>query len=330
MSSKNRIIRYDQAIREATAQLMSVDKNVFVIGQGVRSPWYVGSTTKGLIDKFGYRRVIDTPVSENAILGLGIGAALVGMKPIVIYPRMDFIMYAMEQIVDELNNIHYMYGGSASAPVIIRSIINRGGQQAAQHSQALHSIFAHLPGIKVVMPSNAYDAKGLLIAAAKDNNPIMYIDDRWLYKTTDIVPQEMYTIPIGKANIPKKGKDVTVVAISYLVPEAILAAEKLATKGISVEVIDPRTIKPLDINTIINSVKKTGRLIIADPGWKDFGVASEIAAQVSEKILKFLKAPIKRLALPNTPAPMSQLLENKYYPKSKDIIKLAVNIMKGR
>lgn len=323
MSTHKRILRYDQAITEATFECMERDPNVFIIGQGVKSPWYVGSTTKGIQDKFGVTRLIDTPVSENAILGTGIGASLIGLRPIIVFPRMDFMMYAMEQLADELNNIHYMFGGAMTAPVVVRSIINRGGEQAAQHSQALHAFFAHLPGIKVVMPASAYDAKGLLVAAIEDENPVMYIDDRWLYDISDSVPKEHYTVPIGKARIRTKGNDITVVAVSYLVPEAIHASEILAKDGINIEVIDPRTIKPLDTKTIICSVKKTGRLIIADVGWKDFGISGEISSQVHEMAFKYLKTPIVRIALPNTPAPMSKTLENKYYPRYTDIINAA-------
>lgn len=326
-SPKKRILRYDQAINEATIELMKSDKNVFVIGQGVISPWYVGATTKGIREKFGKERLVDTPVSENLILGAGIGASLIGLRPLVVFPRMDFMMYAMEQLVDELSNMHYMFGGTMSAPVVVRSIINRGGEQAAQHSQALHAFFAHLPGIKVVMPASAYDAKGLLVSAVHDENPVMYIDDRWLYEVSDHVPRGLYSVPIGKARICTHGTDVTVVAISYLVTQALIAAQLLNKDGIHIEVIDPRTIKPLDISTIITSVKKTGRLIIADSGWKDFGVSAEISAQIHEKAFTHLKAPIIRIALPNTPAPMSKTLEEKYYPKYNDIMSAVSKIM---
>lgn len=325
---KKRILRYDQAINEATIELMNSDKNVFVIGQGVISPWYVGATTKGIQEKFGKERLIDTPVSENLILGAGIGASLVGLRPLIVFPRMDFMMYAMEQIVDELNNMHYMFGGTLSAPVVVRSIINRGGEQAAQHSQALHAFFAHLPGIKVVMPASAYDAKGLLISAVHDENPVMYIDDRWLYEVSDHVPHGLYSVPIGKARVCTHGTDITVVALSYMVPEALMASKVLKKSGIHIEIIDLRTIKPLDSATIITSVKKTGRLIIADTGWKDFGVSAEISAQIHEKAFSHLKAPIIRIALPNTPAPMSKTLEDAYYPRFTDIVSAAHKLLK--
>lgn len=317
----NRIITYDTAINEAFHQIMEKDGRVFIIGQGVKSPWYVGKTTEGLYDRFGGERVIDTPVSENAMTGVGTGAALAGLRPIVIHPRMDFMLYAVDQIVNEAANWQYMFGGALALPLVIRPIINRGGEQAAQHSQALHAWFAHVPGLKVVMPATPYDAKGLLIAAIKDNNPILYIDDRSLYSLQEYVPENLYTVPIGKAIIRKEGSDLTIVAISSMAPLALKAHEKLKKDGIMAEVIDLRSIKPLDTKTLLQSIKKTGRLVIADPGWVSFGASAEIAAIAAEKGYDFLKAPIIRVALPNCPAPASSALEKAYYPTVRDIIK---------
>ena len=299
---------------------MSRDKSVFLIGQGCTSPWYVGNTTRGLLEKFGQKRVIDTPVSENGITGAAVGAAIAGMRPIVVHPRMDFILYAADPIINEAANWHYMFGGNSSVPMVIWSIINRGGEQAAQHSQALQAIFTHIPGLKVVTPSNPYDAKGLLISAIKDENPVLYIDNRWLYKFEGEVPEEIYAVPIGKGKIIRKGKDVTIVASSYTVQEATEAVKNLSREGIDAELIDLRSLKPLDTNLLFASVRKTGRLIIVDGGWKTSGVAGEISALVSENIFKHLKAPIKRVTLPDIPAPASSVLEKVYYPKAEKII----------
>lgn len=301
--------------------MMSSDKSVFLIGQGVKSPWYVGNTARGLLEKFGTERVIDTPVSENAITGVAVGAAIAGMRPVVVHPRMDFMLYAMDPIINEAANWHYMFGGRSNVPVVIWSIINRGGEQAAQHSQALHALFAHIPGLKVVMPSTPYDAKGLMISAIKDDNPVIYIDDRWLYNIEGEVPEEIYEVPIGKAIIRKEGKDITLAATSYMVYEAIQAAEELSKDGIDVEVIDIRSIKPLDKKMLLNSVQKTGRFVVVDGGWKTCGFSAEVSALVSENGFKYLKAPIIRVTLPDTPAPASYRLEKEYYPTHIDIIK---------
>lgn len=319
MSSGNRKLQYSLAINEALHQMMSLDKSVFLIGQGVKSPWYVGKTTEGLLERFGEERVIDTPVSENAITGAGVGAAIAGMRPVVVHPRLDFMMYALDPIINEAANWHYMFGGKSSVPVVIWGIINRGGEQGAQHSQSIHALFAHIPGLKVVMPSTAYDAKGLMISAIKDDNPVIYIDDRWLYGVEDDVPDEIYPVPIGKGIIRRKGKDLTVVAASYMAHEAMKAAEILAKEGIDVEVIDLRTIKPLDKDIIFTSVKKTGRLVVADGGWRSYGLASEIAALVSENVFEHLKAPVVKVTLPDAPAPASRVLEKVYYPTHEDI-----------
>lgn len=320
-------ISYVQAINQTLHQVLENDNRVFLIGQGVSSPWYAGNTTVGLVKRFGPERIFDTPVSENGITGVAIGAALAGMRPILFHARMDFIYYAMDQIANHAANWHYMFGGQLSVPLTIWGIINRGGEQAAQHSQALQAIFTHIPGLKVVMPSTPYDAKGLLVASIEDDNPVVYIDDRWLYDHVGEVPEELYSVPIGKGVVRRKGDDVTLVATSYMVYEAMEAAESLDKEGISVEVIDLRSLKPLDDNLLFESVKKTGRLVIVDGGWKTCGIGAEISALAAEKAFQYLKAPIMRVSLPDAPAPASSKLEEAYYPKAETVISVARRLM---
>jgi pyruvate dehydrogenase E1 component beta subunit len=323
-----RRLTYSLAINEALHQMMDSDPSVFLIGQGVKSPWYVGNTARGLLEKFGPNRVIDTPVSENAITGTAVGAALVGMRPVVVHPRVDFMMYAMDPVINEAANWYYMFGGKSSVPVVIWGIINRGGEQAAQHSQSLHALFAHIPGLKVVMPSTPYDAKGLMISAIKDDNPVIYMDDRWLYNVEGEVPEEIYSVPIGQGIIRKEGKDVTLVTTSYMVVESLSASEELETKGVEVEVIDLRSVKPLDEKLLFESLKKTRKLVIVDGGWKTCGMAAEISALVSENVFDYLRAPISRVTLPDAPAPASCTLEKDYYPDSKTIMGAVKAILK--
>lgn len=313
MSSENRPLAYSLAINEALFQMMEKDPSVILVGQGVKSPWYVGNTCKNLIETFGETRVMDTPVSENATTGIAVGAATVGMKAVVVHPRVDFMMYAMDPIINEAANWHYMFGGKSCVPVVFWGIINRRGEQAAQHSQALQALFAHIPGLKVVMPSTAYDAKGLMVAAINDPNPVVFIDDRELYNVTGDVPERLYEVPLGKGIVRKEGTDCTVVGISSILVTVLEATEKLKREGISCEVIDPRTLKPLDEELIVASVKKTGRLIIVEGAWKTGGYAAEIAARITEYCFDDLKAPIKRICLPDAPAPMSKTLEEAYY-----------------
>jgi pyruvate dehydrogenase E1 component beta subunit len=322
-----RRLSYAKALNEALHQILENDNRVFLIGQGVISPWYVGTTTVGLLDRFGPDRVIDTPVSENAITGTAVGAALAGMRPIVMHPRMDFMYYAMDQIANHAANYSYMFGGKTKVPMTIWSIVNRGGEQAAQHSQALHAMFGHIPGLKVVMPSSAYDVKGLLMASIADDNPVLLVDERWLYEQEEDVPEEPYMIPIGKGAVRRQGKDVTIVATSYMVCESIQAANSLAKEGIEAEVIDLRSLKPLDKQLVFDSVQRTGRLVVADGGWKSFGAAAEIAALVSEKVFSYLRAPIKRVTLPDAPAPASRALEEVYYPNADNIVQAVKDLV---
>lgn len=311
---------YAKAINEAHDQLLASDDRVFVIGQGVESPWCVGTTTLGLIAKFGSERVIDTPISEAAVTGAAIGAAMADMRPIVFHPRMDFMYLALDQIINHCAHWYYMFGGKVNVPVTIRGIVNRGNEQAAQHSQSPFAMYVHVPGLKVVCPASPYDAKGLLVAAVRDDNPVLYIDDRWLYTLEEEVPDEIYDVPLGKGRVCKEGSDVTIVAVSYLVREALEAADLLIKEGISVEVIDPRTLKPLDIELIVNSVKKTGRLVVADPDWPCCSFSEHVASVVSTKAFNILKCPVQCVTLPDTPVPASTPLERAYFPSHVDIV----------
>jgi pyruvate dehydrogenase E1 component beta subunit len=326
--STDRKLQYSFAINEAFHQMMSSDESVFLIGQGVKSPWYVGNTAQGLLEQFGPERVIDTPVSENAMTGAAVGAAVAGMKPVVVHPRTDFMLYAIDPIINEAANWHYMNGGKASVPVVIWGIINRGGEQGAQHSQAIQAMFAHIPGLKVVMPSTPYDAKGLMIEAIRDPNPVVFIDDRWLHNLEDVVPEEVYGVEIGKGVVRREGKDITLVATSFMAHESMKAVQELEKEGIDVEFIDPRTVKPIDQDLILKSVMKTGRLLVVDGGWKTCGLAAEISAMVSDNVFEYLKAPIKRLTLPDCPAPASAELEKEFYKYSGDVVKAVKQILR--
>ena len=332
MSMRNRKLSYSLAINEALHQMMAKDRRVFLIGQGVKSPWYVGNTATGLIERFRETRVIDTPVSENATTGAAVGAAIAGMRPVVVHPRLDFMMYAMDPIINEAANWHYMSGGAVSVPLVIWGIINRGGEQAAQHSQALQALFAHIPGLKVVMPATPYDAKGLLISAIKDDNPVVFIDDRWLYREEAPVPKGIYAVPIGKGAIRRRGKDVTIAGISYMAREAVKAGELLKKEGIDAEIIDMRSVKPLDVPLVAQSVRKTGRLVVAEAAWLSGSVSGELAARIASDpaTFKALKAPVKRVALPDVPAPMARTLEKAFYIDASHIVKAVKTLVTKR
>ncbi len=318
-----RQLSYAEAIREAHQQLLADDPRVFVFGQGLWSPWYVGGSMSNLEDEFGRDRIIDCPVSENATTGAAVGAALSGMRPIVVHPRMDFMALALDPIINQASNWSYMFAGQIGVPIVIRAIINRGGEQGAQHSQALQAFFLHVPGIKVVMPATPEDAKGLLVAAVQDGNPVMYIDDRWLYESQGHVPQEKYATTLGQAAVRRRGRDVTVVASSYMVPLALEAAEILEAEAIQVEVLDLRTIKPWDKEAVAESAANTGRLVVADGGWATGGVASEIVAVTVAKVFHRLRAAPIRVCLPDAPAPTSRSLERVYYPNARTIAEAA-------
>ncbi len=322
-------LTFREALKEATAQMMEKDERVFVMGEGVDDPGGIFGSTQGLHKKFGKGRVIDIPIAENGMTGVAIGAAMAGMRPIFVHMRMDFLPMCMDQIINHASKWYYMTGGRTNVPLVIRSIIGKGWGSAAQHSQSLQALFMHIPGLKVVMPSTPYDVKGLMVSSIEDGNPVMFIEHRWLYEQIGYVPEELYTVPIGKGIVRRQGRDVTVVAVSNMVYEAMKAVQPLEAEGIDIEVIDLRTIKPLDEEIIIESLKKTGRLVIVDIGWKTCGVSAEIAAVVAEKAFRYLKAPVKRVALPDVPTPNSPVLEDAYYFDYKRIVNCAINMFKG-
>ncbi len=317
-----------EALKETLDQALGMDKQVFVMGQGVDDPSGMFGMTLGLQKKFGSERVFDTPLSENALTGIGVGAAITGTRPVYLHNRPDFLLLAMDQIVNHASKYSYMFAGEARVPLVMIAVIGRGWGSAAQHSQSLHGLFMHVPGLRLVMPSTAYDAKGLLTASIADGNPVIFIEHRWLFKHRSHVPEELYAIPLGKGIVRRKGKDVTIVGISYMVIEALRAAEELQEEGCSAEVIDPRTLKPLDEKIILESVKKTGRLVIADTDWKTCGAASEIASMVAQKGFKYLKSAVKIVAWPDVPVPGSYVLEESFYPGKDDIINKVKELVK--
>jgi pyruvate/2-oxoglutarate/acetoin dehydrogenase E1 component len=317
-----RRLTYSQAIRETHAQLLARDPRVFVIGQGLWSPWYAGGSLDGLDRQFGRERLLDSPVSENAVTGMAVGAALAGMRPIVFHPRMDFMLLAMDPIVNQAANWNYLFAGRVNVPVVIRAVINRAGEQGAQHSQALHAMFMHVPGLKVVMPATPFDAKGLLFSAVEDPNPVLYIDDRWLYALEGEAPLEART-PIGSAAIRRHGADITLVGISWMAARNLEAAEELAAEGISAEVIDLRSLKPWDQLTVLESVRRTGRAVVSDSGWHTAGASAEIAATIFHENFHDLRAPVERVTLPDAPAPSSRGEERAYYPGAAHIVDAA-------
>ncbi len=318
-----RLGTYREAILEATRGSMETDKSVFVLGEGVDDVGGVFGTTKGLVDIFGAERVIDTPLAENGITGVAIGASLAGLRPLLVHMRVDFLPLSLDQIANHAAKWSYMFGGAVSAPLTIRAITGRGWGSAAQHSQSLQSIFAHFPGLKVVMPATPYDAKGLLISSIYDNNPVLFLEHRWLYDLRGPLPEAMYRVPIGKGATRREGSDVTIVAISQMVDMAMKAAEALEDDNIDSEVIDLRSIRPLDKDLIGRSVRKTGRLVVADTAWKEFGVSAEILATIAEDAATFraMKAPAIRVCLPGVPTPASPALEEVFYPGPMDIVK---------
>lgn len=302
-------------------QEMERDPSVFVYGIGVPNVDDVFGTTKGLQDRFGPDRFFDTPLSEDAMTGFGLGAAINGLRPIHIHIRVDFLILAMNQLVNMLSTYSYSTLGRGKAPMVIRAIVGRGWGQGYQHSKSLHSTFAHIPGLKVVLPTTPRDAKGLLTSAIQDDNPVVFIEHRWLYWAEDEVPEEPFTIPIGEGNILRSGNDITVVATSWMNIEALKAAEILEREGVSVEIVDPRTIAPFDDSLAIASVEKTGHCIVADNDWLDCGFSAEVAARVSEKCFGRLKTPVKRIGFAPTPCPTVRCLENEFYPNAVDIIR---------
>jgi acetoin:2,6-dichlorophenolindophenol oxidoreductase subunit beta len=327
---KNKKYNYGTAILAAFEYLLENYKEVFIIGQGLWSPWYVGNTMTDLDKKFGIERVIDTPVSESATTGAAVGASLAGMKPIVVHPRMDFMLYAMDAVVNQAANWSHMFGGQAHPNVTIRSIINRGGEQGAQHSQALHAWFAHVPGLRVVMPSTVADARDLLIASVLCNDPVMYIDDRWLYDQEDDLPPVVEIDLLTQRPIVSLiGSDITIVASGHSSLLAREAAKLLESQKISAEVVDIRVLNPFHTEEIIKSVKKTKNLLVVDSGWTTGGFSAEIIAKVVEQLpVDCLNNPPVRIALPDAPAPSSRVLEKVYYTKTEDLIETVKKILK--
>lgn len=313
---------YGAAIREAFEYLLQSRPEVFTIGQGLWSPWYVGSSMSNLDARFGVERVIDTPVSELATTGAALGAALCGYRPIVIHPRVDFMLLATDQIVTQAAKWRSMFGGDVNAPVTIRGIINRGGEQGAQHSQALHSWFAHIPGLRVVMPATPRDARDLLIASVLGDDPVLYLDDRWLYEEEEeLPPPEPMRLEGQGARVLREGRDVTLVGCGYTTMLCRQAAESLARDGISAEVIDLRILNPLDGETVIRSAAKTNRVLAVDGDWKSCGLAGEILALVAER-RKAGDAPLRvaRITHPDAPAPTSKALERQFYFTAADVV----------
>ena len=321
----NRKFNYGSAICAAFEYLLARYPEVFVIGQGLWSPWYVGNSMTDLDKRFGVDRIIDTPVSESACTGAAVGASLAGMKPVVVHPRMDFMLYAMDAIVNQAAKWSHMVGGQAHPGLTVRGIINRGGEQGAQHSQALHAWFAHVPGLRVVMPATVADARDLLVASVLCQDPVIYIDDRWLYDQEDELPpvNEMSLVDQGPRCI-RDGTDLTIVGCGYATLLALRAAEKLQQGNLSAEIIDLRILNPFDGREIIESVRKTGRLLVVDPGTRSAGFAAEVIAKVCESVEPGVmqKAP-RRITLPDAPAPTSRALEKQYYITEIDVVEAA-------
>lgn len=315
----NRELKFFEAINEATDLCMTKDPAVYIMGLGVPDPKGVFGSTLGLQEKHGGARVMEMPTSENAMTGVAIGSSLVGMRPIMTHQRIDFALLAIEQIVNQAANWCYMFGGQMNVPLVIRMIIGRGWGQGAQHSQSLQAWFAHIPGLKVVMPTTPHDAKGLLIASIEDDSPVIFIEHRWLYNITGHVPEGVYRVPLGKANVSRVGKDVTIASTSYMTLESLRAAEMLEADGIGAEVIDIRSLRPLDSKVILDSVRKTGRLIVADTACKSVGFAAEVVARVAEEALGDLKVPPKRITLPDCPSPTTPALTKYYFPRAVHI-----------
>ncbi len=319
-ADQQRMLTYVGAFNEAVRQCMRDDENVFVAGEDVGAFGGVFGSFAGLQKEFGERRVVDTPISEQAIIGLGIGAAVSGLRPIVDLMFMDFMCVAMDQIVNQAAKLKYMFGGKATLPLTITTAGGAGLSAAAQHSQSLEAMLCHVPGLKVVYPSNPYDMKGLMVSCIRENNPTIMIKNKRILGAQGAVPEELYAIPLGQAKVVREGTDVTVVAFGRMVTEAETAAKMLAEENIRVEIIDPRTLQPLDIDSIVKSVKKTNRVVVVHEAVKFGGLGAEIASQISEGAFDYLDAPVGRVAAPFSPVPFSPALESQYVPNAKGIV----------
>ena len=323
-------VAYGPAIRQGFAHLLRNHPSAYTIGQGLWSPWYVGNSMTDLDIEFGKERVIDTPVSEAACTSAAVGSALCGRRPIVIHPRVDFFVLAMDAVINQAAKWNHMFGGGIPVPVVFRAIINRGGEQGAQHSQSLASWFAHVPGLRVVMPSTPLDARELLVASSLGNDPVVYIDDRWCYERTEVLgPVQEWDIAKQGPAIRRRGNDVTLVSYSFCAYQCDQAAEKLAQQGISAEVIDLRVINPLDLTLVFESVARTGRLLCVDGDWASCGIAGEVIAQCAMQGVIGATAPC-RMALPAAPAPTSRPLEKIYYMTVEDIVETVVSLLESK
>ena len=325
-AADQRLLTYVDALREGIAQEMRADPRVFLFGLDVDDHKGIQGSTRGLVQEFGPDRVFGTPLSEDAMTGVAIGAAMAGMRPIHVHIRMDFMMLAMNQLINIAAKSRYMYDGQVKVPMVVRSMIGKSWGQGAQHSQGLHSMFMHVPGLKVVAPSNAYDAKGCLIAAIRDDNPVIFVEHRLLYYTDAFVPEESFTVPFGKARVCTQGDDITVVGISNMLVECLRANELLDEVGVKAEVIDPITLAPLDIDTIIASVKRTGRLLVVDNAWTSCGASAEIVAQVIERARNGKPIQVRRMGYAPVTCPTTPVLEQEFYPDPSKIAR-AVHAM---
>lgn len=318
-----RLITFAEAINEALAEELRRDPNVFIIGEDVAEAGTPFKVLKGLVEEFGTERVIDSPISEAGITGIGVGAAMTGLRPVVDIMFGDFIPLTMEQMVNQAAKIHYMSGGKLKAPMVMRTTLGATRRSAAQHSQSLHALLSHFPGLKVVVPSTPYDAKGLLKTAIRDDNPVAFFEDKMMYQLKGAVPEEEYTLPFGVADVKRQGSDITIVATSSMVHVAMGAAEKLEGLGISAEVIDPRTTTPLDVQTLIESAKKTSRAMVVDEGYQRYGVTAEMAAVIAEGAFYYLDAPVKRMGAMDVPVPFSPALEDLTVPTEDGVTEMA-------
>ncbi|MBO88276.1 MAG: alpha-ketoacid dehydrogenase subunit beta [Rickettsiales bacterium] len=325
----DRELSYAGAVYEATRQEMARDENVFVFGLGVDDAKGMYGTTADLHKEFGSTRNFDTPLSEDAMTGVAIGAALAGMRPIHVHQRMDFLLLCMNQLINMAAKTSYMFAGACNVPMVVRAIIGRSWGQGAQHSQALHSFFMHVPGIKVVAPTTPHDAKGCLIAAIRDDNPVIFMEHRMLYGNRGVVPKEIYEVPFGQARQLTEGQDITIIGVSHMVVECLRAAQVLKGVGISAEVIDPVTLAPLDINAILTSANKTGHLLIVDTSWTICGAGSEIVARVVEETGEQGIPKMKRMGFAPAPCPTTRPLENIYYPNGQTIAEAAHQLVRS-
>ncbi|MGH7775733.1 MAG: alpha-ketoacid dehydrogenase subunit beta [Candidatus Dormibacterales bacterium] len=324
-----REITFAQAVREALAEEMRRDPAVFIMGEDVAEAGTPFKVLSGLVQEFGPDRVMDTPISEAGFTGIGLGAAMTGMRPVVDIMFGDFLGLVMDQVANQAAKVHYMSGGKLSAPMVIRTTLGATRRSAAQHSQSLHAWVSHVPGLKVALPSTPYDAKGLMKTAVRDGSPVVFFEDKMDYATTGPVPEGEYTIPFGVADVKRRGRDVTVVATSSMVRVALAAAEILAAEGLSAEVVDPRTTVPLDVDAIVESARRTSRAIVVDEGYRAYGVTGEIAAAIAEGAFYHLDAPVRRLGAMDVPVPFSPVLEDLTVPTPEKVAE-AARVLCGR